>query len=113
MFSSPRFKSAPVVMHVANALAAEVGVYRYPSTHFASQSWKKMKVFGSCSHLFSIWQNENNKWVEDPSNLEFGEEMRCHLQTKEEKTLTGSTVSVCVDQKLVAGGGFEPPTFGL
>ena len=40
-------------------------------------------------------------------------EMICYSQTKEERTLTGLALSVHMDEILVAGGGFEPPTFGL
>ncbi len=40
-------------------------------------------------------------------------EMICYSQTKEERTLTGSALSVHMGKILVAGGGFEPPTFGL
>ena len=39
--------------------------------------------------------------------------MKFYSQTKEQKTLTGFALSVHMVEVLVAGGGFEPPTFGL
>jgi hypothetical protein len=39
--------------------------------------------------------------------------MTYYSQTKEERKFTGLALSVHMFEVLVAGGGFEPPTFGL